>query len=877
MVQGIDPYEILGVSRGANLRDIHHAWRRLARLNHPDRYPPAERPVQTAVAQQINFAWESIQRERASSSGGLFHGAVSAESGIEQVLHLLYQRIVEKVELPSRDPVTAPLPKELWGSPAAEGLPGLLYRHQAKSLEILLRRENAVICTGTASGKSLIFQTWILHRLIREPDATAIVWYPLKALATDQLEKWIERARKSGFPVEQINRIDGDVPQSERYTILSNTRVAIMTPDICHAWLLRHRGNPAVKNFLRRLRLLVLDEAHEYENVFGSHVALLLRRLEAAHQDEAQGYGGRLQYVAASATIQEPAQHLEKLTGFPFTAVTESDDGAPLSQRTLAHVAAPDKGVGREHALSDMLTDVLQLPDPPKFIAFLDSRQGVERVVRTLREKAGDLSQRVQPYRSGYETNDRRAIERALRDGRLSGVIATSALELGIDIPQLDLGINAGLPDSRKSLRQRVGRIGRQRPGAFLILAEYDAFQRYSDTLSRYWQRSVEPSHLHLDNRVFQFIHAHCLSRESGSPKVFDVALKNISWPKDFDSIARDVWNGQSFPEFDPIADTVIKGVRSPHSEWQIRDISLPEQKIVEESGRRRLGKISAEQAIRETYPGACYLHLQQGWRITGWRDQSAGPPIIQARQLIGNSPPVDPNALPEANRIQSLPPPGGTGRDTYRRTDPVLEFNAVVHLNRDRIIDGRIVSRPDGILAETWVDLTQSVTGWKEEGRTYEYEDYLSRRPGLKPRSIEIPTTGVLVQLRQSCFSAPMVRRRIASNLTALLRHDKSIPLGNVDWAIEGIASQNDIGGREPLSDCILIYDTVYGGMRLTAALYENLPEYAQRMQQANKTRPQASRQASAANSTDVFQLFADFANSLRSTHTSSLATPLR
>lgn len=453
-----------------------------------------------------------------------------------------------------------------------------------------------------------------------------------------------------------------------------------------------------------------------------------------------------------------------------------------MAQRTLAHVSAPERGSGREHALANIVTEVLQLPNPPKFIAFIDSRQGAERVVRLLREKAGHLAQRVQPYRSGYEPADRRAIERALRDGSLSGVIATSVLELGIDLPQLDLGINAGLPNSRESFRQRVGRIGRRSPGAFLILAEYDAFLRYGETLSQYWEKSVEPSHLYLDNRVFQFIHAHCLTLESASPGAFDAALLDIRWPKGFDSIARDVWNGRRYPEFDPIASSVTEGGKAPHLEWKIRSISLPEQEIVEESGRRHLGKISAEQAIREAYPGACYLHLQQGWRITGWRDHATGPPIIQVRQLEGSSPSVDSSALPAANIRRPLPAPGDTGRNTYRRTDPLLESNATIRLNRDGLIEGRMVNHADGILAETWVDLTQSVTGWEEGGRTYEYADYVSRRPGLKPRSIEIPTTGVLLQLRQSWFALSTARRGIAAALTALLRHDRSISLGDVD-----------------------------------------------------------------------------------------------
>ncbi len=543
MIEGNDAYTILGVPRGIDLREIHKAWRRLVRINHPDRYPPEQRAAQTALTQQINLAWEFVQSEKGTqtvASPGKFtpDEYASKENPVETILRLLRNRIVERVYLSPQNTVTEPLPGGLRHSPAAHGLPRQLYRHQAIALAALLRNENVVVSTGTASGKSLVFQTYVLHRLMLEPEATAIVWYPLKALANDQMRGWRERAEKAGFPVEQINRIDGDIPTAERFNILKDTRIAIMTPDICHAWLLRHRANPSIRHFLQRLRLLVLDEAHAYETVFGSHVALLLRRLDAAHREEAEGQP--LQYIAATATILEPAQHLEKLTGAPFTAITEEEDGAPRQERTLAHIATvSNTGDALERALANIIMDILQLAYPPKFIAFIDNRQGAERGTRLVRRKALELEPErrdrvirqvnlVQPYRSGYEGKDRQAIERALRDGNLLGVITTSALELGIDIPGLDLGINAGLTRTRKGFRQRAGRIGRQRPGIFLVLAEHDTFTRYGESLKQYWDKSVEPSHLYLGNEVFHFIHAHCLARESMSPKSFEDSLNGI-------------------------------------------------------------------------------------------------------------------------------------------------------------------------------------------------------------------------------------------------------------------------------------------------------------------------------------------------------------
>ena len=880
MAEVNDPYTILGVSRGADLREIHRAWRRLARIHHPDRYHPTERAAQTASAQRINQAWETIQREKAAQAVASPSEPVSSESPVETILRLLRNRIVEQVNIPGREAVYVPLPDELRDSPAAQGLHRKLYRHQAMALDALLCNENAVISTGTASGKSLIFQTYVLHRLMQEPDATAIIWYPLKALANDQMREWSKQAKKAGFPAEQINRIDGDVPTTERFDVLRNTRIAVMTPDICHAWLLRHRANPAIGNFLRRLRLLVLDEAHTYETVFGSHVALLLRRLDAAHREEAKGQP--LQYIAATATILEPAQHLELLTGASFTAITEAEDGAPRQERTLAHIStASDRGNAREYALANVVLDVLKLARPPKFIAFIDSRQGVERVVRLTKEKAQELKpgdrervteriNLIQPYRAGYESGDRQAIERALRVGNLMGVITTSALELGIDIPGLDLGINAGLTDTRKSFRQRVGRIGRKRPGVFLVLAEHDAFTRHRDSLKQYWEKSVEPSHLYLGNEVFHFIHSQCLARESISPQSFEENLNGIKWPDGFSRIAWQVWNGEQFPKFDPISTPVTQGHKPPHLAWHIRDINLPDHEIVEESNGRRVGRVGAEQAIRETYPGACYLHLQQGWRITGWFDQAAGPALIRARRLSGGGPAWNPRALPEVNPRAALPVPGPRGNDSrnaYQQTDPILDDKATVGLNPERIIEHRLTNSRDGMLAEAWIDLSHTVTGWTEGNRTYVYEQYTDRRPGLKSQSIEIPTTGVLLQINLPWFGNLMARRRIARALLNILCHDRSIRDKDVHWTAEGIMSMNNIGGREELNNCILIYDTVYGGMRLTAGLYDSLPEYAQRLYEANlqSNGNRRIRNAKGEYLPDEFLLFKDFAKSLQ------------
>ena len=179
-----------------------------------------------------------------------------------------------------------------------------------------------------------------------------------------------------------------------------------------------------------------------------------------------------MRVIVASATISTPDQHLNSLTGFHFETVGEEDDGAPRHERSILHIAAAERREGE--VAEEIHKALLEGSTDGSFITFVDSRQGAERVaVRT------DNSGLVKPYGSGYEATDRSNIEHALRDGHLRGVVSTSALEFGIDIPHFAVGLNIGVPVTRKSFRQRLGRVGRQRPGSFAVVTEPYAFSRF--------------------------------------------------------------------------------------------------------------------------------------------------------------------------------------------------------------------------------------------------------------------------------------------------------------------------------------------------------------------------------------------------------------
>ena len=204
-----------------------------------------------------------------------------------------------------------------------------MWLHQARALQELADGKNVGVATATASGKSRVFQLWTLHELMTDPEATALVFYPTKALANDQAYSWNRRCADVGLPGGTVDQINGDVPMKLRDGILNTSRVVIMTPDVCHAWLTRNAETPAVGEFLKGLRVVIIDEAHTYESIFGSNSAYLFRRLITA--SVTAGNPNPPQYIAATATILEPATHLHRLTGQEFRVIGQEENGAPVS------------------------------------------------------------------------------------------------------------------------------------------------------------------------------------------------------------------------------------------------------------------------------------------------------------------------------------------------------------------------------------------------------------------------------------------------------------------------------------------------------------------------------------------------------------------
>ena len=719
---------------------------------------------------------------------------------IDQLLAKLNLRVCESVDVPARTESRGQVPKAIADGPAFSVLNdmipgGQVWTHQAEALKHLCDGRNVVVSTGTASGKSLIFQIYALHHLLTDPDSKVLVFYPLRALTNDQLVSWQKLAESAGLEPETVGRIYGGVSMNEREQIIGRSRIVLMTPDVCQAWLMRTLASPAVSRFVASLVLLVLDEAHVYESVFGSNTAFLLRRLLAAKRRSATGGNARqLQIVAATATIDNPADHLENLTGVSFSVVDESVNGAPRSLRRILHVEGPDLGRDGEAAMQEILAGVCALEERHRFIAFVDSRQGVERIAQAMGTES------VKPYRSGYEARDRAAIERTLRSGSLHGVVSTSALELGIDIADMDIGINLGVPQSRKSFRQRLGRIGRVSPGVFLISAPVNAFTKFGEGLAEYHEGSVEPSYLYLGNRFVQFAHARCLQDETDALGRSSAELPSgVSWPDGFPDILTVARVG--YPrEFDPMAQI---GGDSPHFNYPLRQLGETHVEIQQGQGgfETEIGDMAYHQAIREAYPGATYLHMGQTYKVNRWNQ---GFNKLSIRVAAAR------NAAP---------------------TRPILRKSVTIDLSRQGLIPGRMKRGPSGLIAEAQVQVNESVEGYSIGNTQHLYRDERAKNPNMRRKQRDFRTTGVVIQIEDDWFSDRLIRREIAEGLRDLLARDRSIAPQDIDSAHTNIALATEAGLRHPITDIVVVYDSVYGGLRLTENLFDEFSRFIERL----------------------------------------------
>ena len=400
-----------------------------------------------------------------------------APASVDQVLEgvlgepSLAGGVVHHAVLPARAAVRAPFPDWLDGRIVAgleRGGIDALYDHQARAIEAVRAGRDVVVVTPTASGKTLCYALPILQALAEDPAARALCIFPTKALGQDQVAELSDLARSAELEV-RASTYDGDTPAPIRQAIRTAGQVVVTNPDMLHAAILPHHTKWF--QLFEQLRIIVIDELHSYRGVFGSHVANVIRRLLRI----CEHYGSRPVIVSCSATIANPEELATLLTGRRAGLVDRS--GAPTGEKHVLLVDPPllDASTGaRGSALT--LANRWALPflrAGRQTIVFGRSRTAVEILLTGLREALRESfgpRQRVRGYRGGYLPTERRSIERGLRDGEVLGVVATNALELGVDIGRLDVAVLAGYPGSIAATWQQFGRSGRRQGTSVAVL-----------------------------------------------------------------------------------------------------------------------------------------------------------------------------------------------------------------------------------------------------------------------------------------------------------------------------------------------------------------------------------------------------------------------
>jgi len=504
---------------------------------------------------------------------------------------------------PPREPRTAPLPDDLHpklrAALARQGVERL-YAHQAEAWTTARAGGHVMITTGTASGKTLAFNLPVLDALATDPKNRALYLYPTKALAQDQARALGELA----VPRVRTAIYDGDTPHEQRGQIRKGANLILTNPDMLHIGVLPRHDLWA--DVLHNLRYVVIDEAHVYRGVFGSHVANVLRRLRRL----ARVYGADPQFIFASATIANPGALAHSLLGDSATVI--GDDAAPRAERTIAlwNPELIDVELDlRASPLGDAARLLASLVQRDlRTICFAKSRKAAELVHRMAADRVDtETAKRLAPYRAGYTPQQRRDIERRLVQGELLGVSCTDALELGIDIGLLDCAISVGFPGTVASLRQQWGRAGRRGHGLAVMVASEDA-------LDQYFMR--EPETL-LGRRVEAAILDHA------NPRVLDGHVAAAAFEAPIDDGDRATLGDEALeraPHVPELQHTprgwVWAGKDYPAARTSLRSTTPDSFTVIDATTGSLLGVVERERAYATVHAGAVYLHMGEQWLV---------------------------------------------------------------------------------------------------------------------------------------------------------------------------------------------------------------------------------------------------------------------
>jgi DEAD/DEAH box helicase domain-containing protein len=549
------------------------------------------------------------------------------------------QQLVHVEHIPPQDAVPGNL-EELSLSPALKARlessgRASLYRHQVKALNAILAGKNVIIATPSASGKTLCYHLATLEATSATKNSHALYLFPTKALAQDQLASLKELACPDFLPYGAIATFDGDTPQEERAAIKRQARVVLTNPDMLHLAILPN--HQSWSRLFRHLSYVIIDEAHIYRGVFGSHTANVLRRLRRL----CARYGSDPRFICCSATIANPEEHARNLVGLPFEVISE--DGSPHGEKYFAFWNPPviDAAKSTRRSPNSEASFLLNqlITRNIRTLVFTRTRKLTELIhIYTRQQLPPQLGARISPYRAGYLAETRRQIERQFFTGELLGLVATTALELGIDIGDLEATVLTGYPGSIASTWQQAGRGGRTRDTSLSFLIAQD------NPLDQYLMR--HPDFLFSKNFDNALINP-------GNHYILAPHLLCAAWESPLDESEEGFFGANARAELEGLEKEgklrksndkwyLSPTITYPAQEVNIRATAGKNYDIVDASQGRLLETIEGSFAFSQLHPGAVYLHQGESYLITdldlGTRTATAAPTTVdyytQAREL---------------------------------------------------------------------------------------------------------------------------------------------------------------------------------------------------------------------------------------------------
>ncbi|MCA8998953.1 MAG: DEAD/DEAH box helicase [Planctomycetaceae bacterium] len=656
--------------------------------------------------------------------------------------------------------------------------PNGLFTHQHQAVEHVLSGEDTVVATRTSSGKSLIYSLPVLDSLCRDQRSTAMFLFPQKALANDQQLKLRSMASQiAGVRQMQdnnpllISRYDGGTPRDIRKTIREKGQVILTNPDMLHMGIMQfHDSN--WDRFFANLSLVAVDECHEYRGVFGTNVAYILHRLRQI----CDMHGSSPTFVATSATVKDPQEHMERLTGVPFRCVDSDEDGSAQGRRKFWMVRGEEHFYDTGRKLATSLAE-----SGLTVLVFCPSRVSAERMIsRTV--KPGEIENSyIRVYRSGLSAHQREEIEQGLRSKDVRLVFSTSALELGIDIGEIDVVVCVGLPHSMMSLWQRAGRSARGgREGATIFIpADTPIDSYYANHPEELFARDHEPLVLNLHNRRIVCQQYACAVQEIGK----DESQLNI------DILGAEMAKIQQLRLEGKLSHDIFY-CSEPHVEVNIR--SGGERSFTLINGDdEEIGEIDYFHLLRECYTNAIYRHGGRAFRVL--------------------------NVLYGKKRIRLKP------EYSLNETTPHLQRKIRLK-NQYRVADYGELR-----VSTASLDVTEFLVSVSEKDRSGNTVMTWQGSSGM--RQYQLPTEGTVLSFSKPFWQA--VSAKLGGHTSSALSSMERL-LASLFPTITGPCDTQDYSSAVDRlatdENAVFLFDMVYDGVDLTSAAFDKMPELVEK-----------------------------------------------